>query len=70
MFEVQINKMKDINRQKNEIGQEIADFINNQLEELRDNDMLIKDDGDESYYLDSVYWDEEEQGLRFVTDWC
>ena len=70
MFEAQINKMKEINEQKNEIGREIANFINKQIEELLDNNMYIKDDGDDSYCLDSVYWDEEEQTLKFVTIYC
>lgn len=70
MFEVQVNKMKEIDKQKTDIGHEIADFINKQIEELRDNDMLIKDDADSSYCLDSVYWDEEEQTLKMVADFC
>lgn len=70
MFEVQINKMKEIDKQKNEIGHEIADFINNQIKELRNNDMLIKDEDSDDYYLDSVYWDEEGQSLRFITALC
>lgn len=70
MFEVQVNKMKEINKQKNDIGQEIANFVNNQIEELRDNGMLIHDDGDSCYYLESVYWDGEEQTLKFVTTYC
>ena len=70
MFEVQINKMKEIDKQKNDIGHEIADFINNQIGELIDNDMFIKDDSDSAYGLDSVYWDEEEQTLKFVTTYC
>ena len=66
MFEVQINKMKEIDKQKDSVGQEIAEFINKQLEELRDNDMPICDEFD-GEYLGSIYWDEETQTLRFVT---
>lgn len=70
MFEVQINKMKEVSKQKNDIGHEIADFINKQIEELVDNDMFIKDDSDSCYCLDSVYWDEEEQSLKFIVSFC
>lgn len=70
MFEVQINKMKEIDKQKNDIGHEIANFINKQIEELRNNDMVIKDEDSNGYCLESVYWDGEEQTLKFVTIYC
>lgn len=68
MFEVQMNKMREINTQKDNLGHEIADFINNQIEELRDNGLLILDEFGGEERLDSVYWDEKGQTLRFVIE--
>ena len=44
MFEVQVEKINKANKDKQNALEEIVDFLNNQLQELKDNELPIYDE--------------------------
>ena len=56
MFEVQVEKINKANKDKQNALEEIVDFLNNQLQELKDNELPIYDEYGEceidGFYID------------------
>ena len=54
MFEVQLEKIKEAKNNEEMAKQEIANFLNKIIEELKDNEIYIYDAEEEKYILDQL----------------
>ena len=68
MFETQKEKINDANKQKNKALHEIADFLNNQFNELK-NIVLVKDPDGETVNALRFEVDSDNQCLYFEIDY-
>ena len=53
MFEVQLEKLRKMEEEKSEIMSDIVSFLNNQINELRDNGIVLRAGEDTDYCIDS-----------------